>query len=75
MQTIINIQIFTNFSQFRKAKFLPATKGICHHTGRMNAPVEQLTSSIKKEKKDKMAKVAVYRSKQPSFGFLFFRGR
>ena len=72
MQTIINIQIFTYFSQLREAKFLLATKGICHHTGGMNAPVEQLTSSIKKEKKDKMAEVAVHRSKQPSFGYLFF---
>ena len=32
-----------------KAKFLLGTQGICHHTGRMNAPVERLTSSMKKK--------------------------
>ena len=48
---IINIQSFTSLRLLHKAKFLLATKGICYHTGRMNAPVEQLTSSIKKEKK------------------------
>ena len=51
------MQIFTSL---RKAKFLLTTQGICHHMGRMNAPVEQLTSSIKK---NKMSKVAVYRLK------------
>ena len=46
MQTIMIMQIFTSL---RKAKFLLTTQGICHHMGRMNAPVEQLTSSIKKK--------------------------
>ena len=41
MQTIINIQIFTRLT----------TQGIYHYTGRMNAPAEQLTSRVKKEKK------------------------
>ena len=56
-------------------KFLLATQGICHHAERMNASLEQLTSSIKTTTttttKNKMAKVAVHRSKQPSFGYLF----
>ena len=52
MQIIINIQIFTSLRLLRSAKFLLATQGICHHTGRMNASLEQLTSSIKKEKKN-----------------------
>ena len=69
MQTIIIIQIFTSL---RKAKFLLTTQGICHHTGRMNAPVEQLTRALKKKK---MTKVAVHRSKQPSFCYYFFQGR
>ena len=67
MQTIMIMQIFTSL---RKAEFLLTTQGICYHMGRMNAPVEQLISSIKK--KNKMSKVAVYRLKQPSFGYLFF---
>lgn len=45
----ILIQFFTSFRLLRSAKFLLATQGIGHHKGRMNAPVEQLTSSIKKE--------------------------
>ena len=49
MLMIINIQSFTSLRLLHKAKFLLATKGICYHTGRMNAPVEQLTSSIKKK--------------------------
>ena len=73
MQTINNIQIiFISLRLLRSAKFLLATQGICHHTGQMNASVESLTSSIKKENKNKMAKAAVHRSKQPSFGYLFF---
>ena len=49
---INNIQIiFTSLRLLRSAKFLLATQGICHHTGRVNASVEQLTSSIKKEEK------------------------
>ena len=72
MQTIINIQIFTSLRLLHRAKFLLATQGICHHTGQMNASVEQLTSSIKKEKQNKMAKAAVHQSKQPSFDYLFF---
>ena len=46
MQTIIIIHIFTSLRLLRKAKFLLPTQGI-YHTGRMNAPVEQLSSSIK----------------------------
>ena len=75
MQTIIDIQIFTSFGRLlRKAIFLLATQGICYHTGRMNASV-QLTSSIRKKNNNnnnKTAKVAVHRSKQPSFGYVFF---
>ena len=55
MQTIIHIQLFTSLRLLRKVKFLLVTQGICHHAGRMNASLEQLTSSIKK---NKMAKVA-----------------
>ena len=69
---IINIQSFTSPRLLHKAKFLLATKGICYHTGRMNAPVEQLTSSIKK---NKMAKGAFHRSKQPSFVVVLFLGK
>jgi len=64
MQTIINIQISTSLRLLRKAKCLLATQGICHYTGQMNAPVEQLTSSVKKYQKK-----TVHR---PSFGYPFF---
>ena len=51
MQTIINIQILTSLRVLRKAKFLLSTYTICHHKGRVNAPAEQLTSSIKNKNK------------------------
>ena len=73
MQTIIHIQLFSSLRLLRKVKFLLATQGVCHHAGRMNASLEQLTTSIKKKRKEKkIAKVAVHRSKQPSFGYSFF---
>ena len=49
MQTIIIIHIFSSLRLLRKAKFLLPTQesqGI-YYTGRINAPVEQLSSSIK----------------------------
>ena len=51
MQTIIHIQLFSSLRLLRKVKFLLATQGICHHAGRMNASLEQLTTSIKKKEK------------------------
>ena len=53
MQTIISIQIFTSLRLLPRVKFLLATQGICHHVGQMNAPLEQLTSSIKKKQDGK----------------------
>ena len=46
----MQIQIFTLLRLLRKARFSITTQSICHHTERMNAPVEELTSSIEKRK-------------------------
>ena len=51
MQTVIPIQLFSSLRLLRKVKFLLATQGICHHAGRMNACLEQLTTSMKKKEK------------------------
>ena len=76
MQTIINIQILTSLRLPRKAKFLLATQAICHHTGRMNAPVQQFTSSIKKEKKKHDGEGSGPSIKTTKLWLsLFFRGR
>ena len=71
MHVIINIQSFSCVNLLRKAKFLLATQGIFRlpsHGTNHDASVEQLTSNTNKKK----AKTVFHRSKQPSFGYLFF---
>ena len=74
MQMIINIQIFTCVNLLRKAKFLLAPEGICRLPSHGTNECARRTADQQhiKKQQNKMAKVALHLSKQPSFGYLFF---
>ena len=74
MQMIINIQIFTCVNLLRKTKFLLAPEGICRlpSHGTNECACRTADQQHIKKQQNKMAKVALHLSKQPSFGYLFF---